>query len=382
MWAQDWSNVKDLFLPCKNKPSLDIAPALREQNYTAERMFRVSEEFFTSMGLSPMPEKFWNLSIIEKPKDRTIVCHASAWDFCDSKDFRIKQCTDMTMEDFVTVHHEMGHVEYYIQYKDLHIAFRDGANPGFHEAVGDVISLSVVTPKHMVKIGLLSDSAGKKDSEVDLNYLMSQALSKVAFLPFGYLIDVWRWNVFRGKISSSHYNCEWWKLRSEVQGVQPPNIRSEEDFDPGAKYHIAANVPYMSYFVSYIIQFQFHRALCTAAGEYDPKNPLAKPLHDCDIYRNKKAGDLLKEMLRLGSSKPWPDVMAVITEGNRRMDVSALREYFQPLENWLRKDNKKHGAAVGWKLSKNRSYSVSCMSLLFFFCLQFTDVLDWSVELC
>ncbi|CAG0883554.1 unnamed protein product [Darwinula stevensoni] len=383
MWAQDWSNLKDLLQPCKGKPSLDITPALRKQNYTPEKMFRVSEEFFTSMGLSPMPETFWNRSIIEKPKDRAIICHASAWDFCDSKDFRIKQCTDVTMKNFVVVHHEMGHVQYYIQYKDQHIAFRKGANPGFHEAVGDVIALSVVTPKHMVKIGLLPESARKEDSEVDLNFLMSQALSKVAFLPYGYLIDVWRWNVFRGNISSSHYNCEWWKLRSEVQGVRPPNIRSEVDFDPGAKHHVASSVPYIRYpkqihsrnvvsnlipvraisryFVSNIIQFQFHQALCTAAGEYDPKNPMAKPLHQCDIYRNKEAGNLLKEMLRVGSSKPWPDVMAGITGGNRRMDASALREYFQPLEDWLRKDNKKHGTVVGWKLGRNPSCSVPCL---------------------
>ncbi|CAG0894908.1 unnamed protein product [Darwinula stevensoni] len=360
MWAQDWSNLKDLLQPYKMEASLDITPALREQNYTAERLFRLSEEFFTSIGLSPMPETFWNLSIIEKPKDRTIICHASAWDFCDSKDFRIKQCTDMTMEDFVTVHHEMGHVEYFIQYKDLHIAFRDGANPGFHEAVGDVIALSVMTPKHMVKIGLLSESAGKRNWQVDLNYLMSQALSSVAFLPYGYLIDVWRWNVFRGNISSSHYNCEWWKLRSELQGIQPPNIRSEEDFDPGAKYHIAANVPYIRYFVSNIIQFQFHRALCTAAGEYDPKNPGENPIHQCDIYQSKEAGNLLKAMLRLGSSRPWGEAMAAITGGNPKMDASALREYFQPLEDWLTEDNKKHGAFVGWKPGMDLSHLV-CM---------------------
>ncbi|CAG0889487.1 unnamed protein product [Darwinula stevensoni] len=370
MWAQNWSNLQRPLRPFKKKPALDLTPALQEQNYTAERMFRTAEEFFTSLGLSPMPETFWNHSIIEKPADRQIICHASAWDFCDAKDFRIKQCTDVTMQDFVTVHHEMGHVQYFIQYKDLHIAFREGANPGFHEAVGDVLALSVATPKHMAKIGLLPESAQENDTEADLNFLMSQALSKVAFLPFGYLIDVWRWNVFRGNISSNHYNCEWWNLRTQVQGVKPPNIRSEGDFDPGAKYHIPANVPYIRYFVSFIIQFQFHRALCAAAGEYDPKNPGEKPLHRCDIYQSKEAGNLLKSvlssaslltnvlkvdgcdhraMLRLGASRPWGEAMAAITGGNPKMDASALREYFQPLEDWLTEDNKKHDVFIGWK---------------------------------
>lgn len=336
MWAQSWSNIYSLLVPYPDATEVDATPAMVAKGWTPKIMFEESDRFFKSIGLLEMPQEFWDKSMIEKPADREVVCHASAWDFYNRKDFRIKQCTVVTMDDLITVHHEMGHVEYFLQYKDQHISFRDGANPGFHEAIGDVLALSVSTPKHLHSIGLLDKV--DDNSESDINYLMSIALDKIAFLPFGYLMDQWRWKVFDGRISDAEYNKEWWNLRLKYQGLCPPVPRSEEDFDPGAKFHIPANVPYVRYFVSFVVQFQFHEALCKAANHEGP-------LHKCDIYKSTDAGKLLGDAMKLGFSKPWPEAMNLITE-QPNMSARALLEYFQPLTEWLEKQNKEE--TLGW----------------------------------
>lgn len=346
MWAQTWGNIYDIVTPFPGKSGPDVSKELIRQGYTVHKMFKTAEEFFTSINMTAMPPEFWERSMLEKPNDREVVCHASAWDFYNAKDFRIKMCTRVNEEDLFTIHHEMGHVEYFLQYKHQPTVYREGANPGFHEAVGDTISLSVQTAKHLHKIGLLHNVT--KDHETTINELFKTGLEKIAFLPFGYLMDLWRWGVFKGEVSPEEYNKHWWKLRHEYQGIEPPVHRSEEDFDPGAKYHIVAAVPYIRYFVSFVIQFQFHRALCEKAGEFDPKNPSKQPLHECDIYNSTQAGNLLKDMLALGSSKPWPEAMEAIT-GQREMDASALMQYFEPLYKWLEKENARTGELIGWE---------------------------------
>ncbi|NXQ63440.1 ACE enzyme, partial [Anthoscopus minutus] len=339
MWAQQWNNIYDLMIPYPEKPNLDVTSTMVQQGWNATHMFRVSEEFFTSLGLLEMPTEFWEESMLEKPTDgREVVCHASAWDFYNRKDFRIKQCTSVTMEQLFTVHHEMGHVQYYLQYKDLPVPFRSGANPGFHEAIGDVLSLSVSTPSHLKKIGLLSSAA--EDEESNINYLLKMALEKIAFLPFGYLIDQWRWNVFSGSTPPSRYNYDWWYLRTKYQGICAPVPRNESNFDPGAKYHIPGNTPYIRYFVSFILQFQFHKALCQAANHNGS-------LHTCDIYRSKEAGDKLREVLKAGSSKSWQDILLHLT-GTGQMDAAPLLEYFSPVTKWLEEQNNKTNEVLGW----------------------------------
>ena len=242
------------------------------------------------------------------------------------------------MDDLITVHHEMGHVQYFLQYKDQPLSFRDGANPGFHEAIGDVLALSVSTPKHQQSIGLLDKVENNHESEI--NFLMSMALDKIAFLPFGYLMDQWRWKVFDGRIPPTEYNKEWWNLRMKYQGLCPPVTRTEDDFDPGAKFHIPANVPYVRYFVSFIIQFQFHKALCKAANQ-------TGDLHTCDIYKSKEAGKLLGDVMKLGFSKPWPEAMTMIT-GEPKMSAQPLMQYFKPLIDWLEEENNKNNDIRGW----------------------------------
>ncbi|XP_021941995.1 angiotensin-converting enzyme-like [Zootermopsis nevadensis] len=353
IWSQTWNNIMDISAPYPEKEAIDVTPQMKKQGYTPLKMFKLAEEFFISLNLSAMPETFWERSILEKPDDRELICHASAWDFYDGKDFRIKQCTRIDLDDLFTAHHEMGHVQYFIQYKDQPLAYKEGANPGFHEAVGDVMSLSVSTPKHLREIGLLEgDESTGKDYEATINYLFLQGLQKIVFLPYAYQTDLWRWDVFKGEITSDDYNCKWWKLREKFQGIEPPVDRTEEDFDPGSKYHVIASVPYIRYFVSYVIQFQFHRALCEKAGQFDPKDPKL-PLHECDIYRSTEAGNLLGKMLQLGSSKPWPDAMEVLT-GQREMDASGLLDYFRPLADWLEKDNKQTGEYIGWEPTEKR----------------------------
>uniref|UniRef100_A0A8C6M1T4 Angiotensin-converting enzyme n=1 Tax=Nothobranchius furzeri TaxID=105023 RepID=A0A8C6M1T4_NOTFU len=339
MWAQTWSGIMDLVTPYPDATQVDATPAMVAQGWNATRMFQESDRFFTSLGLLPMPKEFWDKSMLEKPTDgRQVVCHASAWDFYNRKDFRIKQCTVVTMDDLITVHHEMGHVQYFLQYKDQPVSFRDGANPGFHEAIGDVLALSVSTPKHLQSIGLLDKVEDNHESEI--NFLMSMALDKIAFLPFGYLMDQWRWKVFDGRIPSTEYNKEWWNLRLKYQGLCPPVLRNEDDFDPGAKFHIPANVPYVRYFISFIIQFQFHKALCDAAKHNGP-------LHMCDIYKSHEAGKLLGDAMKLGNSKPWPEAMAMIT-GQSKMSAQPLMTYFKPLIDWLEVENNKNNDVRGW----------------------------------
>ncbi|XP_033730620.1 angiotensin-converting enzyme-like isoform X2 [Pecten maximus] len=336
MWSQEWVNIYDLVEPYPEATSVDITAKMVEKGYNITHMYRVAEEFFTSIGLDAMPEGFWTKSMLEKPADREVVCHASAWDFYDGEDFRIKQCTTLTESQLLTVHHEMGHVIYFLAYNNQPVIYRDGANPGFHEGMADIVSLSFQTPEHMKAIGLLDEIP--TDDKSDLNFLLKMALDKVAFLPFGYLIDQWRWSVFNGATTPATYNHDWWDLRCKYQGISPPVERSEDDFDPGAKYHIPGNTPYIRYFVSYILQFQWHKALCDEIG-------YVGPLHRCDVYRDSAAGDLLRNMLMLGSSKPWQEAMEVIT-GSPEMSVLPMVEYFDPLLQWLKEQNKEEN--IGW----------------------------------
>jgi len=263
-----------------------------------------------------------------------VVCHASAWDIDAADDLRIKMCIDINSEDFAVVHHELCHNFYQRAYNRQPFLFRGGANDGFHEAAGDTISLSV-TPEYLVKIGLLDKAPGASS---DVGLLLYRALEKVSFLPFGLLIDQWRWKAFSGEIPPEKYNQAWWELRLKYQGVEPPVSRSEQDFDPGAKYHVSANVPYTRYFLAHILQFQFHRALAQAAG-------CKEPLHRCSIYGSKEAGKRLMAMFELGQSRPWPDALEALT-GGREIDASAVRDYFAPLQKWLDEQNK--GKPVGW----------------------------------
>ena len=334
IWAQDWSNVYDLVAPARAEAGFSLTDILTRRKMSAIDMVRTGERFYTSVGFEPLPMTFWERSLFVRPKDREVVCHASAWDIDNKSDVRIKMCIDQTAEDFTTIHHELGHNFYQRAYQDLPIVFRDSANDGFHEAIGDTIALSV-TPEYLVKIGLLDKAP---DASRDIGLLMSRALEKVAFLPFGLLIDQWRWKVFSGEIAPENYNTAWWDLRLKYQGVAPSSARGEEFFDPGAKYHVPDNTPYTRYFLAAILQFQFHRALSKEAG-------CTTPLHRCSVYESRAAGQRLNAMLSMGLSKPWPDALEAMT-GSREMDASAILDYFAPLGAWLEEQTK--GQPVGW----------------------------------
>jgi peptidyl-dipeptidase A len=336
IWAQEWNNVYDLMDSPKPAESYDLTSILVERDTDAKGMVRYGENFFKSLGFAPLPETFWERSLFTKPADRDVVCHASAWDIDNKDDLRVKLCIQITEEDFRTIHHELGHNFYQRAYSNQPPLFQNGANDGFHEAVGDTIALSV-TPEYLKLIGLIN---AVPPASGDIDYLLQQALEKVAFLPFGLLIDKWRWEVFSGQVKPGEYNKAWWDLRLQYQGVTPPVARTEADFDPGAKFHVPANVPYARYFLARIYQFQFQRGLCKIAG-------FNGPLHRCSIYDNKSAGAKLNEMLSMGQSKPWPDALEVIT-GQRELDASAMADYFAPLKTWLDAQNKKNNYPVGW----------------------------------
>ncbi len=334
MWAQEWENIYPLVAPKDADPGYDLTAILKGRGTKPEDMAKYGERFFTSLGFAPLPKTFWERSLFTKPRDRDVVCHASAWDIDYVDDVRIKACIDINADDFTTLHHELGHNFYQRAYNQQPFLFRDSANDGFHEAIGDTIALSV-TPEYLKKIGLL---ATVPDNSKDIGLLLYKALEKVAFLPFGLMVDKWRWQVFSGQTPPDQYNQSWWKLRLQYQGVAPPVPRSEADFDPGAKYHVPANTPYTRYFLAYILQFQFHRALAKAAG-------CTAPLNRCSIYESKAAGDRLNTMLTMGASEPWPKALAALT-GQEQMDATAILDYFAPLKKWL--DEQNRGKPVGW----------------------------------
>jgi peptidyl-dipeptidase A len=337
MWAQEWGNIYDVVAPKgAGDVGYDLTDLLMRSKYTPEKIVRTGEGFFTSLGFAPLPESFWTRSMITAPRDREVICHASAWDVDNIEDLRIKMCTKVNADDFVTVHHELGHNFYQRAYNKQPLLYLDSANDGFHEAIGDMIALSV-TPEYLVQIGLLPRNK-VPSADKDIGLLLRQAMDKVAFLPFGLLVDKWRWRVFSGEVPVSGYEQGWNDLRLQYQGIAPPVARSEQDFDPGAKYHIPASVPYTRYFLARILQFQFYEAACKQAG-------WTGPLHRCSFYGNKEVGRRLNAMLEMGASRPWPDALEAFT-GTREMSGQAMINYFRPLIAWLEQQNR--GRQCGW----------------------------------
>jgi peptidyl-dipeptidase A len=328
MWSQDWTNIYDLLKPAGGGKGYDLTEILKARKTDSRQMVKYGERFFTSLGLPALPETFWQRSMFDKPQDREVVCHASAWDIDMQKDVRIKMCIKINAEDFTVVHHELGHNYYQMAYAPQPFLFQDSANDGFHEAIGDTIALSV-TPAYLKQAGLLENVPS---ADADIGLLLHKALEKVAFLPFGYLVDQWRWKVFAGEVGPGDYNRAWWELRAKYQGVAPPAARGGQDFDAGAKYHVAANVPYARYFLATILQFQFHRALLREAG-------YKGPLHRGSIYGNRQVGAKLERMLAMGQSRPWTEALKALT-GEERMDATAIIDYFAPLKQWLDEQNR------------------------------------------
>ena len=338
MWAQEWGNIYDLVAPAgAGDIGYDLTVLLEEADYTPLKIVETGETFFSSLGFAELPETFWQRSQITAPADREVVCHASAWNVDNVDDLRIKMCTKVNADDFVTVHHELGHNYYQRAYNQQPYLYQGSANDGFHEAIGDMIALSV-TPEYLVDIGLLSE-ANKPDASKDIGLLLRQAMDKVAFLPFGLMVDKWRWQVFSGETTPAEYTESWTELREEYQGITPPGgPRPADAFDPGAKYHIPGNTPYTRYYLARLLQFQFHEAACEQAG-------WTGPLHRCSIYANVEVGERLNEMLEMGMSRPWPDALEAFT-GERDISGEALVAYFQPLVGWLEEQNR--GRPCGW----------------------------------
>ena len=337
IWAQEWSNLYKEMEPYPGVGSIDLTATLQRQQYGPVKMAKLAEGFFSSLGLDPLPQSFWERSMLTKPRDREVVCHASAWDVTSSGDLRIKMCIRPIEEDFITIHHELGHNYYQRAYVNQPFLYQGSANDGFHEALGDTISPLSMTPAYLEKVGLVAKASN--DERAVLNHQMKNALEGIAFLPFGRLVDQWRWEVFSGKVKPDRYNERWWELRREYQGVSTPAPRDEQrDFDPGAKYHVPGNVPYLRYFLARIYQYQFHEALCRAAG-------WKGPLHECSIYGSREAGQRLTAMMSMGASRPWPDAMEALT-GQRKADARPLLAYYAPLREWLKKQNA--GQQCGW----------------------------------
>ena len=338
LWAQEWGNVYEVVAPrgASGNPPYDLTELLERADYTPERIVRQGESFFSSLGFAPLPQSFWERSMITQPRDREVICHASAWDVDNVDDLRIKMCTRVNADDFITVHHELGHNYYQRAYNQQPFLYLNSANDGFHEAIGDMIALSV-TPDYLVQIGLLQENR-LPTPEQDRALLLRQALDKIAFLPFGLMIDRYRWGIFSGQITPDRYQAAWDEMRLQYQGIVPPVERTEQHFDAAAKYHVPASVPYTRYFLARILQFQFYKAACDIAGWQGP-------LHRCSFYGNREVGRRLNEMLAMGASRPWPDALEAFT-GTREMSAEPMIEYFRPLLGWLREQNQ--GRRCGW----------------------------------
>ncbi len=334
MWAQTWSNVYPLMGMTEGEAAYDLTQIIQERDMSEIDMVKTAENFFVSLGLGNLPESFWERSLFTRPRDRDIVCYASAWQIDTKSDVRLKQCIQMNAEDFGTLHHELGHNYYQLAYINQDISYQGSANDGFHEAVGDTLALSI-TPEYLMEIGYINELP---DASNDLPMLMKSALDKIALLPWTYLVDQWRWKVFSGEVQQADYNKAWWDLRLKLQGLVPPEDRPPEAFDPGAKFHVPNHVPYTRYFLAQVLQFQFHRALCEAAGS-------SGPLHRCSIYGSKEAGAKLQAMMEMGATRPWQDALEAIT-GQRQMDATAIVDYYAPLLEWL--DEQNQGRQCGW----------------------------------
>jgi peptidyl-dipeptidase A len=338
MWAQEWGNIYEVVAP-KEAGDLgyETGDLLKAKGYDWKKMVQTGEGFYSSLGFAPLPETFWRRSLFLKPADREVVCHASAWDIDNKDDLRIKMCIKVNSDDFTTIHHELGHNYYQRAYNKQPFLYMNGANDGFHEAIGDFVALSI-TPDYLVSIGLL-DQSRVPSADKDTGLLLRQAMDKVAFLPFGLLVDKWRWGVFSGQIQPADYNKAWTNLRLQYQGITPPAPRDDATaFDPGAKYHVPGNTPYTRYFLARLLQFQFYQAACKQAG-------WKGPLHRCSFYNNKEVGRRLNAMLEMGASKPWPEALQAFT-GTREISGDAMVAYFQPLMVWLKQQNK--GQRCGW----------------------------------
>jgi len=338
LWAQEWGNIYDVVAPPNSgPPAYDLTQLLENAHYTPQRIVQTAEGFFTSLGFDPLPQTFWERSQITQPRDRNVICHASAWDVDNRTDVRLKMCTRVNADDFVTAHHELGHNFYQRAYMNQPFLYEDSANDGIHEAIGDTIALSV-TPEYLREIGLLQANQ-MPTPEQDRNLLLRQALDKIAFLPFGLMIDRYRWGIFSGQIPANQYQAAWDRMRLQYQGIVPPSPRTEQNFDAGAKYHVPASVPYTRYFLARILQFQFFKAACDIAGWHGP-------LHRCSFYGNREVGRRLNQMLELGLSRPWPEAIQTFT-GTREISAQPMMDYFQPLMGWLREQNR--GRQCGWR---------------------------------
>ena len=337
MWGQQWGNIYDVVAPA-NSPGMgyDLTKALETHGYDPVKMVKTAENFYISLGFDPWPKTFWERSMIVRPRDREVQCHASAWDVDNKDDIRLKACVHVNADDFFTVHHELGHNLYQRAYKDQPFLFENGANDGFHEAIGDFAGLNALTPGYLKQLGLIDTVPGP---EADIPYLLRVAMDGVAFLPFGLMVDKWRWQVFSGQVTPEHYNDAWWALVKQYQGLTPPGPRPADAFDPGAKNHVATSVPYARYFLARIYEYQFYRAACRQAG-------WKGPLNRCSVFGDKKVGARFAKMLEMGQSRPWPEALEAFT-GEKTIDASAMAEYFAPLNTWLTAQNK--GQTCGWK---------------------------------
>ncbi|XP_071425637.1 angiotensin-converting enzyme 2 isoform X1 [Pithys albifrons albifrons] len=338
MWGRFWTNLYALTVPYPAKPNIDVTSAMVQKGWDAVKIFQAAEAFFTSIGLDSMTEGFWRNSMLTEPTDgRKVVCHPTAWDL-GKNDYRIKMCTKVTMDDFLTAHHEMGHIEYDMAYSAQPYLLRSGANEGFHEAVGEIMSLSAATPEHLKSLGLLEPTF-QEDEETEINFLLKQALTIVGTMPFTYMLEKWRWMVFRGEITKQEWTKRWWEMKREIVGVVEPVPHDETYCDPAALFHVANDYSFIRYYTRTIYQFQFQAALCEAANH-------SGPLHKCDITNSTAAGERLRQLLALGRSKPWTEALENVTR-EKYMNATPLLRYFEPLYEWLKKNNS--GRFIGWK---------------------------------
>lgn len=291
-WNSNWFDLfKDIVEPEIFRESpWNMDEALKASGWGTKEVLQRIEDFYTSVGLGRMTNTFWNKSKIGNSVLAS--CHGTAADMFSRDDFRMIVCGAKSWYDFYVIVHEMGHVEQYMLAKDQLAVFRAG-NSVVQETVGDSIFLAMMTPMHLNRLRLIDDAKlyPSDRNDFDLHQLMTIAYMKLPEIPFGFVFEKLRYDLFAERVSIEHSNDYFWELTRKFQHIEPPNvdINRHRLFDVASRFHLAANVPYARYFFANILQYQQ-----TVYGKLNTNQSLPLPLHKCDLYGSKRAGNLLK----------------------------------------------------------------------------------------
>lgn len=322
-WGQDWSEMVSV-----EGLNLDSALKLKDAEWVAKQ----GEKFYVSMGFPELPKSFWdNSSLYPVPKDAGYKknTHASAWHMDLDKSVQTLMSITANASWYETVHHEYGHIYYYLAYSNPQVPYllREGANRAYHEALGSMFGLAAMQKPFAAGLGLVDPNS----SMDDMKQLLKDALNYVVFIPWSTgTMSVFENELYSKNLPSDQWNKRWWEIVKQYQGIVPPTERGEDFCDPATKTHINDDAAqYYDYALSYILLFQLH--------DHISKNILKQDVHATNYFGNKEIGKFILEIMEPGSSVDWRKLLKDKT--GEDLSAKAMLEYFQPLMEWLKKEN-------------------------------------------